>query len=140
MIKLKNYTPIGNDILLKVAQTSTSPRGILLPNPQQDRIMQVLKTGSLVNDIVPGTWVLVGPMGQGIDIPMKDHEGKTVYTVQTSVHSVIGLYDKEKDEDIVFMAGETQESPDLERVGPQNIIDNPGIEKAPFLKELNTEG
>ena len=138
MMKLEKYEPLGNDILLRVRQVNKTPKGIILPQAEQDRVMQVVKTGALVEEpIVPGSWVLIGPGGSGVDIPFETEDGERIICVQASVHFVIGTYDKdEKNEDLVFMAGEEGRQPtQSESVGPSNIIDNPGIDKAPFLKE-----
>lgn len=137
MMKLDQYEPLGNDILLRVRQVNKTPKGIILPQAEQDRVMQVVKVGSLVEKpIVPGCWVLIGPGGQGVDIPFDTKDGERVICVQASVHFVIGVYDKdEENEDIVFIAREEGRSQHEAAPGPSNIIDNPGIDKAPFLKD-----
>ena len=135
MIRLEAYRPLGNDVLLQVKEVTKSRAGVLLPQPKRDRIMKVLRTGSLVDGVKPGDWILVGPHGQGVEFTVADGDGEKILAFQTSVHSIIGLYDKdETNEDQVFMTEDPdQRMPHEEAPGPKNIIDNPGIEKAPFL-------
>ena len=134
-MRLEAYKPIGNDLLVQVLEVDKTKAGVLLPQPQRDRIMQVLKTGPLVDGIKPGDWVLIGPHGNGVELPFIDGDGEKVLTFQTSIHSIIGTYEKAKDEDKVFMS--QPEGPVMEngQPGPSNIIDNPGIDQAPFLNQ-----
>tara|TARA_R100001086_G_scaffold240206_3_gene166113 strand:- start:2141 stop:2563 length:423 start_codon:yes stop_codon:yes gene_type:complete len=139
MMRLKNYEPRANDVLVKVSQTQTSPGGIIMPSAQKDMIMEVLKVGSLVDETVkPGMHVLV--MGSGYDFPMEDEKGNQVLVIQTSVHSIAGIYDKDSDEDTVFMINEHGDAVgNNDSPGPSNIIDNPGIDQGTFLKDVKAE-
>ena len=135
MIRLKNYTPKEYDILLKVSHTATSPKGIIMPTPQKDMIMEVLKVGGSVENVTAGQHVLV-LSGGGYELPMIDESGKQILTVQVQVHNVAGTYVKDDDENNVFLINEQGEAiEDEDKPGPSNIIDNPGIEHSPFLKE-----
>ena len=134
-MRLDEYTPLGNDILVEVKEVEKTKAGVLLPQPQRDRIMKVLKVGSVVDGCKPGDWVLIGPHGNGVELPFVDGDGVNVLTFQTGIHSIIGIYDKQDDEDKVFMS--QPEGPVMEngQPGPSNIIDNPGIDHAPFLNQ-----
>ena len=133
-MRLKNYSPIGHDVLLRVKSSHKTASGIIMPNPAQDRVMQVAKTGPLVNIFKEGEWVLVGPGGSGIDMTILNENNEKELFVQTSVHSIIGIYQKEDDEDQIFVIS-SDGKPVKDTVPEKNIIDNPGIEHQPFLKE-----
>lgn len=139
MMRLSNYTPMSNDVLVKVEQSTISPGGIIMSTPQKDMIVEVLKVGSLVdNTISVGKHVLL--MGNGFQFPMEDENGDPILVIQASVHNITGIYDKQEDENIVFLVNEGGEPVPEEKPGPKNIIDNVGIDKGSFLKEQQIIG
>jgi hypothetical protein len=133
MMNLDSYTPKGNEIVLELNQTIETASGILLAKPKQDRVMKILLAGELAGeDYQPGTWVLMGP-GGAVDIPFRTKDGKVIIGVQTSVHSILGIYAKdEATEDKVYVDGgdsdEVRTSADDDNSPPpSNIIENAGM-------------
>ena len=138
MFRLKNYKPTANDIIVELKQVNKTTSGIILPKAEQDSVMKVLAVGNLVTNVQPGDWVVVGPGGQMINLPMVKEDGTEIMVSQVGIHAIIATYCKEDDEDIVFMPGGDNTSKES-TPGPSNIIDNEGIEKAPFLSSITGE-
>lgn len=139
-MKLANYAPAGNEILLEMKEYQ---EGIVkLSKPEHDKIMRVLKIGPTVTILNPltGKVVAVGdfclPMSP--NMMQFDFEGETpeirINAVQTKEYGIAAFYKPSPDEK-KYMPNIPASEKEYELSREMNIIDNPGIDKSPFLKE-----
>lgn len=136
-MRLKNYRPAKNEVLLELKHYNNI-NGIITPKPQADKIMRVLAVGPMCTATKVGDLVLMSsvPMvHQELELDTQDEKGKPnkIVTLQGMEYNIMAYYHADPDEDKYHVVPEA--SPEVERQGPQNIIDNPGIDQAPFLKE-----
>lgn len=141
-MRLKNYAPAGNQILLEIKEVT---RGTIITlKPEADRIMKILKTGPTVTalnnmtneKVKPGDYVMVNsnPMPQlDFDIDPNDSESKSIVALQTNDFNILAFYLPDKDEKTFFTPGAPKV--DLESSREMKVIDNPGIDKSLYLKE-----
>jgi hypothetical protein len=138
-MRLKNYTPAKNDVVLELRHYSKIG-GVYTPTPQADKIMRVLATGprceiTKVGDLVLMNSALMATLEFELEeLDPKTNKPKTVVTLQGTEFNVMGFYKPDENEtNYKFIEIKAAEAPDSQ--GPQNIIDNPGIDQSPFLKE-----
>jgi hypothetical protein len=129
MMKVKNFNPAMNFILCEVHVDEKTKSGIYLTDGMSDHWMKVLKTGPKVELIKPGDYV-INTMGQGIGMEFEDGTKAVLF----QEFSVSATYTPDKDEKQPFYA------PTPSKVQPEskgmNIIDNPGIDKGPWINEI----
>ena len=135
-MRLKNYFPAKNEVLLELKHFNKIGN-VITPKPQADKIMKVLAVGPMCGATKVGDLVMVNsvPMAQlEFEGPLDD-KGKptTIIALQGMEYNIMSYYRPDEDETSYFV--KPAESPEVEHQGPQNIIDNPGIDQAPFLKE-----
>lgn len=141
MMKLKNYAPAGNEILLQLIEYSTSAAGVVLVKPDQEKVMRVLKVGPTVTILNPLTGQTVKP--GDFAMPMSPNmlqfeflleDGSKISAVQTKEFGIASFYAPDKDE-TKFFAVSTSSPEDYSKTRDLNIIDNPGLENSSYLKE-----
>jgi hypothetical protein len=131
-MKLKNYRPAKNEVLLEAKDIKVQ-NGIVLPNPQMEKLMKVVGIGPMTTATKIGDIVLMNsaPMAQ---IEATDEHGKKQIYLQGMEYNIMGYYTPEPGEKTYNWIS-IPESTVEEMPGPKNIIDNPGIEKSRFLQE-----
>ena len=134
-MKLKNYTPAYNQILLELKEYKTSAAGIIMIKPEAEKIMKVLKVGPTCQDTKAGDYVLVDGAVM-IQLSFIDEQGKDVQTLQTKEYSVIAYYKPDEDESkfyTVVTPGEyVKDQVDDIKL---NILKGTDENKSSFLKE-----
>ena len=140
-MKLKNYAPAGNEILLELKEYSKSATGVILVKPDQEKIMKVLKVGPTVTILNPLTGTTVKP--GDFALPMAPNmmqfeftleDGSKIQAVQTKEFGIASFYLPDADEtQFCIVPGKNDKEYPVSR--DLNIIDNPGIEKSSYLKE-----
>ena len=135
-MRLKNYFPAKAEVLLELKHFNKIG-AVITPKPQADKIMRVLAVGPMCTATKVGDLVMINstPMAQlEFEGPLDD-KGKptSIIALQGMEYNIMSYYRPDEDETTYFI--KVEESPEVEHQGPQNIIDNPGIESAPFLKE-----
>lgn len=132
-MRLKNYKPAKNEVLCELKHYQKIGK-IITPDAQAEKIMKVLAVGPMCTATKPGDHVLMSsvPMVQ-LEFEEKNEDGKPIMALQGMEYNIMAYYLPEEDETRFFV--QIPPSPEVERQGPQNIIDNPGIEQSPFLKD-----
>jgi len=86
IVDLKNYTPVGNQILLMLDIKSETESGILLGKKKADKWMLVAKVGALVTSVERGDYIVMGePRG------MAHLQFGEESFMQVSEHDIIGF-------------------------------------------------
>ena len=89
IVTLKDYEPLGSQIIVELVTKSTSEGGIILGKGKIDRWMECVKKGTVVPEIEVGDYVLLGDPTNGVRLTFGDVEH-----LQTTVHNVIGRIPK----------------------------------------------
>jgi len=129
-MKLKGFQPFMNFLLCELHTDAKTKSGLLLPEDVSDRWLKVLKTGPKVENIKTGQYVL---MNQPSAIEMTFEDGKRCLLFQE--FNVCATYNPDKDEKQPFYAP-TPEPKARQDDNGMNIIDNPGIDKGPWINEM----
>jgi hypothetical protein len=133
-MKLKNYTPAGNQIICGIRQHNKIGL-VISPEAQIDKIVEVLKVGPLCKDAKAGDFVNLDDRGY-LQMAMENSEGKEVPVILATEFNIIGYYTPDPDEKQFYVAVKKPSGfAGNDEVRELNIIDNPGIEKAPYLAE-----
>jgi hypothetical protein len=136
-MKLKNYAPAGNEILVELIEYSG---GVVIQiKPEHEKIMKVLKTGPMVTALNPLTGEKVKPgdyvmliASNLLQLTFDLEDGSKIQTCQAKEFAIGAYYKPDPDEKKFLPHIEDaveSESRDMK------IFDNPGIDKAPYLKE-----
>jgi hypothetical protein len=138
-MKLKNYSPAGNEVLVELKEYSS---GIVIQvKPEHEKIMKVLKVGPTVTALNPLTGKTVAP-GDFVMLVAANllqltfepltPEGYKVQAVQAKEFAIGAYYLPDSDETKFFP--HIEDAPVSEE-RDMKIFDNPGIEHSPYLKE-----
>lgn len=136
-MKLKNYAPAGNEILVELIEYSG---GVVIQiKPEHEKIMKVLKTGPMVTALNPLTGTTVKPddyimliASNLLQIDFKEDDGTVTHTVQAKEFAIGAYYLPDTNETKFFPHIDDAPESDSREM---NILDNIGIDKAPYLKE-----
>ena len=129
-MRLKNFTPTNDYILVQLHAQGTTKGGIILDTPQQDMWMKVLKTGPDMRHIKPGQYILVSHLS---GMEMTFEAGENCILIQEAY--VCATYKPDQKEKQPFYIPKPPPAP-VPAPG-RNIIDNPGIEEGSFLHETD---
>jgi co-chaperonin GroES (HSP10) len=128
-MKIKNFKPAMNFILCKVHVDEKTKSGIYLTDGMSDHWMEVLKVGPKVEVIKPGDYV-INTMGQGTGMEFEDGTKAVLF----QEFGVSATYTPDKSEKQPFYA--PTPPPVQTHDQGRNIIDNPGVEKGPWINEM----
>lgn len=140
-MKLANYHPAGNEILMELKEFSTSAAGVLLVKPNQEKIMKILKVGPTVTIHNPLTGAVAKP--GDYCLPMSPNmmqfkfempDGTEIQAVQTKEFGIAAFY-LPSDDETKFHTVLTEDNKTYESTRTMNVIDNIGIDKSLYLKE-----
>ena len=89
-VGLKDYTPIGNQVLLMLNIKSSTESGIILDKKKADKWMLVAKVGELVTSFAPGDYAIMGEPRGMAHLQFGDES-----FMQVSEHDIIGYVKKD---------------------------------------------
>ena len=102
-MRLKNFTPSGNQVLAKVKFYNSTESGIIVTtNPEKDMFAEVVAVGPLVKGTKVGDYVMFGDVAV-IHLPFETSKKEEITCVLTSEFSILGYYAPDKDEDRIFV-------------------------------------
>lgn len=132
-MRLKNYKPAKNEVLCELREYK-KVGSVITPNPVAEKIMRVLAVGPMCTATKVGDFVLMAavPMIQ-LEFEEKGQDGKPLIALQGMEYNIMSYYTPDPDETKILP--DVKEPAPTETQGPQNIIDNAGIEHSPYLKE-----
>jgi hypothetical protein len=133
-MRLKNYVPAGKQIICAIKQYNKIGL-VITPDAQMEKIVEVLKVGPLCEIVQAGDFVNLDDRGY-LQMSMEDASGVEVPVILASEFNIIGYYTPEPDEKQFYVA--VKKASGLagnDEIRELNIIDNPGIEQAPYLAE-----
>ena len=137
-MRLKNYAPASNEILVQLIEYSG---GLVIQiKPEHEKIMRVLKVGPMVTALNPLTGKVVAPgdhvmiiASNLLQLSFQEEDGTKTQTCQAKEFAIGAYYKPDADEKKFYTF--IEDAPASEDVNDMKIFDNPGIDKAPFLKE-----
>lgn len=138
-MRLKNYAPAGNELLLELKEYS---QGVVITvRPEHDKVMKILKVGPTVTILNPMTGKVAAPgdfciamSPNMMQFTFEGENGEKVETVQTKEFGIASFYLPDSDEKKYFPAFK-EGGKVYEATRDLNVIDNPGIENSTYLKE-----
>lgn len=134
-MRLQNFKPARNYVLLELKQYNKIGE-IITPNSQTDKVMTVLATGEGCELVKVGDKVLMDdrPMIQLGFEPVTEG-GKQIICLLGQEFNIIATYAPDPDETQYYIPQRNPKPLDLEKPRNLNVIDNPGVEDGPYLKE-----
>lgn len=132
-MKLKNYTPAGKQIVVHL-RAYGQIGAIITPEAQPDKITRVVAAGPLCEKTKAGDFVLLGDKGF-LQMEMDDHSGKPITVLFANEFDIMGYYIPDPDETRFYVPLRGANGLSTNDTRELNIIDNPGIEASPYLKE-----
>lgn len=132
-MKLKNYTPAGKQIVLHLKQYG-QVGSIYTPDAQPDKVLRVVAAGDLCEKAKVNDYVLLNDRNY-LQMEMDDDAGKAITVLLATEFDVIGYYTPEPGETRYYVAIKNADGSAGNDTRELNVIDNPGIEVSPYLKE-----
>lgn len=86
VVDIKNYTPIGNQVLLMLNIKSETESGIILGKKKAEKWMLVAKVGSLVTSVKRGDYIIMGEPRGMAHLQFGDES-----FMQVGEHDIIGF-------------------------------------------------
>jgi hypothetical protein len=134
-MKLKNYTPAGNQIVVHLIKHNKV--GLLYtPTSYSDKVLKVVAVGPLCEKTKVNDYVLLDDR-QFLQMELAGDEG-TITVLLAREFDIIGYYTPDSEElnaaiatSKAFAGAEAQE----DSIRELNIIDGPGMEHSTYLKE-----
>ena len=88
-VDLKDYSPIGNQVLLKLDVKGTTDAGIILQKGKADKWLEVTKIGSIVQTVKVGDFIILGQPQQMVQLEFEKEQ-----YIQVREHDIVGYVDK----------------------------------------------
>jgi len=105
-MRIKNFSPAGNQILAKVKYYNTSTTGIVHKlKPEKDMFAEVVAVGPAAEGVKVGDLVMFGDVAL-MHLPFDDENNNQVVCVLASSFNVLATYTKDKDETRIFVPEE----------------------------------
>ncbi len=132
-MKLKNYVPAGKQIIVHLKHYG-QVGSIIMPDAQPDKIVRVLAVGDQCEKVKPGDYVLFDERAF-LQMDMTDENGKDITVLFATEFAIMGYYTPDPDETRFYVPIKGKHGMGTNDTREMNIIDNPGIEASPYLKE-----
>lgn len=132
-MKLKNYTPAGKQIVCHLKQYAQIG-SIITPDAQPDKVLRVVAVGDLCEKTKVDDYVLLQDRNY-LQMEMADAAGKDITVLLATEFDIIGYYKPDEGETRYYIAIKKADGTVGNESRDMNIIDNPGIEHSPYLKE-----
>lgn len=130
-MKLKNYTPVGNQIVLHLKEYD-KVGVVIMPDAQPDKILKILKTGELCKLAKPDAYVLMQDRPY-CRMTMDNDQGNEINVLLATEFDIIGLYVPEPDETQFYVGIKNKITGEPENA--LNILPGTNEELSPFLNE-----
>lgn len=132
-MKLKNYEPVGNQIVLHLKEYDRIGV-VILPDAEPDKVLRILKTGPLCTKAVPESYVLMQDRPY-CQMTMLDDNGNPITLLLATEFDIIGFYTPDPGE-TQFYVGIKKGKGGVNAVDAElNILPGTNIEASPFLNE-----
>ena len=137
-MKLKNYAPSGNQIVLHLKQYD-SIGGIILPDAEPDKVLRVVAVGELCTKAKVDSYVMLNdrPYPQ---MTMQDEGGKELSLLFATEFDIIGFYTPDPGETQFYIGirNKNGKGGHNAAAGPMDdlkILPGTNTEASPFLNE-----